>query len=181
MRKVVTPGIRYLLFNMTDPVVGGYTPQKRKLRQAISLSVDSQAIIDLLSQGQGQAAEYIIPPGLFGYDKNYKNPFRRYDPKLTRAKQLLKEAGYPGGKDAKTGERLTLYFDNTATTAAGRQYVGLLEKQVSRFGHQIRVASVASCGVARARGQRAMAVYFVWLVGRLSRPGKFRLSFIRPQ
>ena len=134
MRKVVTPSIYYMLFNMTDPVVGGYSPQKRKLRQAISLAIDSQAIINLLSQGQGKSAEYLIPPGLFGYDKNYKNPYRRYDPKLTRAKQLLKEAGYPGGKDAKSGERLTLYNDNTATTAAGRQFVGLLEKQITALG-----------------------------------------------
>ena len=37
------PNVYYLAFNMTDSVVGGYTPQKRKLRQAISMAIDVQA------------------------------------------------------------------------------------------------------------------------------------------
>jgi ABC-type transport system substrate-binding protein len=137
LRKVVDPGISYLLFNMDDPVVGGYTPQKRKLRQAISLSLDAQAFLDLFSQGNGKLAEFIIPPGLFGYDENYKNPYRRYDPSLKRAKELLAEAGYPNGIDKKTGQKLTIYFDNAGVTAAGRQYAGLLVKQVSRLGIKV--------------------------------------------
>ncbi len=126
--------ISYFAFNMNDPVFGGYTPQKQKLRQAISLAVDSQEFIDLFSQGNGRAAQSVMPPGLFGYDPDYKNPFRQYDPKLTRAKKLLAEAGYPNGIDKKTGERLTLYYDNALTDAAGRQYVSLITRQISALG-----------------------------------------------
>ncbi len=138
MRKVVTPGVNYLAFNMSDPVVGGYTEQKRKLRQAISLSIDAQAFIDLFSQGQGRTAESIVPPGLFGYEKNYKNPYRRYEPQLKKAKQLLKEAGYPDGRDAKSGEKLTLFFDTRTVTAAGRQYSALLVKQLRQLGIEVQ-------------------------------------------
>ncbi|MDQ3814902.1 MAG: ABC transporter substrate-binding protein, partial [Armatimonadota bacterium] len=134
LRRSVDLNISYFAFNMTDPVVGGYTPEKRKLRQAISLAIDAQSFIDLFSQGIGRTAEFLVPPGLFGYDPNYRNPYRRYERQLTRAKQLLAEAGYPGGIDKKTGDRLTIYYDNTATDASGRQEVGLVKKQIEALG-----------------------------------------------
>ncbi len=132
MHRDVSANIGYLIFNMEDPVVGGYTPQKRKLRQAISTAVNSQEFIDLFSQGLGKPAEFLLPPGIFGYDPSYKNPYRQYN--LDRAKQLLAEAGYPNGIDSKTGDRLTLYYDNAAVTPAGRQQVGLLTKQIEALG-----------------------------------------------
>ena len=124
--------VYYFAFNMSDPVFGGYTPQRRKLRQAISTAIDAQADIDLFSNGLGRQAQFLIPPRLFGYDADYKNPYRQYN--VERAKQLLAEAGYPGGVDAKTHQRLTLYFDNAGTTAEGRLLVGLTQKQVEAIG-----------------------------------------------
>ncbi|MBW3623629.1 MAG: hypothetical protein KY468_09515 [Armatimonadetes bacterium] len=124
--------IGYFAFNMDDPVFGGYTPQKRKLRQAISLAVDSQAFIDLFNQGLGENADFLIPPGIYGYEPGYQNPYRQHNPE--KAKALLAEAGYPNGIDPKSGERLTLIHDNTATNAAGRQFVGLLKKQIEAIG-----------------------------------------------
>ena len=144
LRKDTQINIDYLAFNMSDPVVGGYTPEKQKLRQAISLAIDSQAFIDLFSQGNGKNAQFIIPPGVFGYEADYKNPYRQYDPDLTKAKQLLAEAGYPDGIDKKTGEKLTINYDNSATNAAGRQLVGLVIKQVERLGIHVVSQSTRS-------------------------------------
>jgi len=132
LRKAPQPSIRYFIFNMEDPVVGGYTPEKRKLRQAIALAINSRDFIDLHNMGQGIAAQGIIPPGLFGYDETYKNPYRQND--LTRAKQLLAEAGYPGGKDPKTGGPLTIYFEYIELGTTMIQFAGLLEKQVEALG-----------------------------------------------
>jgi ABC-type transport system substrate-binding protein len=132
LQREVSANILYFCFNMDDPVFGGYTPQKRKLRQAISLAIDSQAYIDLFNQGLGRPAEFLLPPGIFGYDSNYKNPYRRYS--VEHAKQLLAEAGYANGIDPKTGERLTLYFDNTGVDAGGRQFVALVTKQIEAIG-----------------------------------------------
>jgi ABC-type transport system substrate-binding protein len=127
-------GVTYFAFNMRDPVLGGYTPQKRKLRQAISLAVNAQEFIELFDQGNGLRAQSVIPPGIYGYDANYRNPYRTYDPKMKRAKQLLKEAGYPDGIDTKTGQRLTVYYDNARTDAAGRQFIGLISRQIEALG-----------------------------------------------
>lgn len=137
LHRAADPNIFYLAFNMRDPLVGGYSLKQRRLRQAISLAVDAQAHIDLFSQGNGIPAQFLIPPGIFGYDPAYKNPYRQYN--VAKAKQLLAEAGYPGGIDPKTGERLTIYYDNTAITAAGRQALGLITKQIEEIG--VRLAS----------------------------------------
>jgi len=132
LTRTTDPRIDYFAFNMEDPVWGGYGPAQRKLRQAVSLTLDAQSSIDLFSQGNGIPAEFIVPPGVFGYDPGYRNPYRRDD--LARAKQLLEEAGYPGGVDPQTGERLTLYYDNAAVTAAGRLHVGWVKKKVEALG-----------------------------------------------
>lgn len=141
LRRSQTANIQYFCFNMADPVVGGYEEKKRKLRQAISLAVNAREFINLFSQGLGREAQFLLPPALFGYDASFKNPFRQYDPKLARAKALLKEAGYPGGRDSK-GERLTIYFDNANTTPAGRQFNGLIKRQIEALG--IRLESRVS-------------------------------------
>lgn len=131
------PNIDYFAFNMNDPTVGGYTPQKQKLRQAISMAIDTQSELDLFASGLGTQAQFLIPPGLFGYDKSFRNPYREFN--VAAARRLLAEAGYPDGIDSKTGERLTIYCDNAATTAAGRQFVQFLIKQFDRLG--IRLVS----------------------------------------
>jgi len=140
LRTDTEPTVYYFAFNMTDPVVGGYTPQKRKLRQAISTAIDSQTFIDLFEQGVGQPADFAIPPGISGYDPNYHNPYRQYN--VVRAKQLLAEAGYPGGIDSKTGERLTIYYDNSATTALARQEAELIQKQIGAIGINCQLRTV---------------------------------------
>lgn len=133
MRRSATANIQYFCFNMKDPVVGGYDEKHRKLRQAISLAINSREFINLFSQGLGKQAQFILPPGLFGYEESYQNPYRQYDPALKLAKQLLKEAGYPDGRDVK-GERLTIYFDNSNTTPAGRQFNALVKRQIEALG-----------------------------------------------
>lgn len=129
----------WLAFNMKDPVFGGYTDEKRKLRQAISLSIDADAYIDIICQGMGRPSEYIVAPGLDGYDAHYRNPNRRFDPSLKRAKQLLAEAGYANGIDPATGEKLTLRLLNFATTPSLRQMIRLFVAQIQALG--IRVES----------------------------------------
>lgn len=136
------PTITYMCFNMDDKEWGGYSPAKRKLRQAVSLSISGEAYNDLIKQGTASTANFIVPPGLFGYEESYRNPYRQSN--VERAKQLLVEAGYPGGKNAKTGERLTLTWNNTATTAAGRQLVGLIQRQIEATGIQVESKSMRS-------------------------------------
>ncbi len=148
LSREVAVDVSYFAFNMNDPVVGGVDAsgnplapdealKHRKLRQAISCSIDIQKYIDIVYLGLGKPAQQIVAPGLFGYDPNYKNPYRQYDPE--KAKRLLAEAGYPNGIDPKSGDRLTLFWDNSLDSPAGRQEIGLFQQMIEAIG--IRVVS----------------------------------------
>ena len=114
--KTVEPSIRYIGFNMDDSVVGAPAGERgRKLRQAMSLAIDVEPVsASCSSTAAACRRRRRLPPGIFGYDAGYKNPFRQYD--LARARKLLAEAGYENGIDPATGNRLKLSFDTSATT-----------------------------------------------------------------
>lgn len=66
----------------------------RRVRQALSLAVDKQAILDVVYQGEvGTIPGSLIPPGMLGHDPAI-GPVA-HDP--ARAKALLAEAGLPDG------------------------------------------------------------------------------------
>jgi ABC-type transport system substrate-binding protein len=114
--KEVEPSVFYIGFNMEDRVVGAPAGEKgRKLRQAMSLAVNVEEYLRLFLNGRGVPAQSPLPPGIFGYSKDYRNPFGR--PDLKRARQLLAEAGYRNGIDPATSQPLKLSFD-TGNTAA---------------------------------------------------------------
>ncbi|MEQ1406655.1 ABC transporter substrate-binding protein [Neorhizobium sp. Rsf11] len=66
---------------------------KPEVRRALSLSINREALVDRIMDGQGVPAGQVVPEGYFGYDPAIKvDP---YDP--NKAKQLLADAGYPDG------------------------------------------------------------------------------------
>lgn len=65
----------------------------RRVRQAISLAVDRQALVGQYVLGFGVPASQLVPQAIFGYDPGL--PQLRHDP--DRAKRLLKAAGYGRG------------------------------------------------------------------------------------
>jgi ABC-type oligopeptide transport system substrate-binding subunit len=66
-----------------------------KVRQALSLAIDRQAIAQVASPDQPGGS--LVPSGIVGYDQV---PATAFDP--DKAKQLLADAGYPGGKGIPT-------------------------------------------------------------------------------
>jgi len=64
-----------------------------KVRQALTMAVNKQAIIDAVYQGAGSAAKNLIPPTMWGYNKDIVE--YPYDP--VKAKELLKESGHADG------------------------------------------------------------------------------------
>jgi peptide/nickel transport system substrate-binding protein len=66
-----------------------------RVRRAINHAVDRESIVKSLLQGYGTALGQPFSPGWLGYNPELK-PYA-YDPK--KARELLAEAGYPGGFD----------------------------------------------------------------------------------
>ena len=86
----------------TDPLLGTYFLRinvrrpglsDARIRQALSLAVDRSSIVERLLHGGQKPALSFIPPGLAGYAPAL--PDRRT---LEDARNLLAEAGHPGGK-----------------------------------------------------------------------------------
>jgi len=68
-----------------------------KVRQAFNYAIDRQYIADKVLQGDATPGIYgIVPPSMPGYDYKSVTGYT-YDPE--KARKLLAEAGYPGGKN----------------------------------------------------------------------------------
>lgn len=67
-----------------------------RVRRALSLAIDRQTIVDRVSRLGQPIARTFIPPGVI---KEYQSPSDAgHDYNIELARQLLAEAGYPGGK-----------------------------------------------------------------------------------
>ncbi len=148
LQTSVATSVFYLGFNMLDPVVGGYTERARKLRHAISIAIDQEEFISIFQNGRGIPAQGPVPPGIFGYREGKEgiNPYV-YDwvdgaprrKSVEFAKKLLMEAGYPNGRDAKTGEPLLLNLDTTATGVGSKSRLDWYVKQLEKLEVQLVV------------------------------------------
>ncbi|WP_062260471.1 ABC transporter substrate-binding protein [Endozoicomonas arenosclerae] len=142
----IRPSINYTAFNMRDPVVGGYTEDRQKLRQAISIAWDDQEYVDIFENGLGKAAHGPVPPGLYGYREGQAgmNPYvydwnettgRAERKSLDYARRLLSEAGYPNGRHKETGEPLILYLDTTSRDNSPSS--DWMRRQLQKLGIQL--------------------------------------------
>jgi oligopeptide transport system substrate-binding protein len=84
-----TLGLLYIGFNtQVKPF------DDKRVRQAFNYAVDKEAIVREITQMGSLPANGVLPPGMPGHDPDLHG--YPYDP--AKAKQLLAEAGYPGGK-----------------------------------------------------------------------------------
>ena len=144
----VAPTIMYLGFNMRDPVVGGDSERARKLRLALSIAIDQEEFISVFLNGRGTPAMHPVPPGIFGNEAGEVgiNPevYTWQNGQTVRkpaeaARQLMVEAGYPGGRDAQSGEPLVMHLDTTSSGLGEKAYVDWLTKQLRKIDLQLVV------------------------------------------
>ncbi len=99
-----------------------------KVRQAISYAIDKDALIkQTLPEGTEKAIEF-IPPSVNGYNEDVEE--YDYDPK--KAKELLKEAGYPDG--------FTVEFNYP--TGVSRPYMPTPEQVFTNISAQLKEVGI---------------------------------------
>jgi peptide/nickel transport system substrate-binding protein/oligopeptide transport system substrate-binding protein len=130
--------IFHLRVNLKDNAMGD-----PKVRQALAMAIDRQTIIDTVLQGQGSPAYGIIPPGLSAFDPNY-NPFPH---DIQKAKDLLKEAGYPEGID------LTV---RTGQVETENRVLGAIQQQVAEANIRLTINSTEKSVYDKDRGDCTM-------------------------
>ncbi|ANH69907.1 ABC transporter substrate-binding protein [Mitsuaria sp. 7] len=137
--RTVASDVLFTVFNMEDPVVGGYTPDRIALRRAVSLAMDVQRELSLVRRGQAVQAQSLYMPGTTGYDAAFKSDMSTYDP--ARAKALLDLYGYvdkdgDGWRDKPDGSPLVLE-SLTTPEQFQRQIDEIVQKNLNAVGLRI--------------------------------------------
>ena len=146
LSTAIETSVFYTGFNMLDPVVGGDSDRARLLRQAIAIAVDFEEYISIFQNGRGEVAQSPLPPGIFGYREGEAgmNPvthlwrgghLQRRD--IGEAQRLLALAGYPEGRDPKTGGPLILYYDTPAAGPDSKAMLQWYRKQLDKLGIEL--------------------------------------------
>jgi ABC-type transport system substrate-binding protein len=149
----------FIAFNMLDPVVGDgpdgelnaeAKARNRKLRQALSIAIDWEEYSKVFPKKAGETAMGPLPLGIFGSREGTPegvNPVTHVwkDGKAVRrsieeAKKLLAEAGYPNGRDAKSGKPLVINYDFYAPPTPERKpEIDWVVRQFAKLDIQLEV------------------------------------------
>lgn len=175
--ETVEASFWYLGFNWLDPVLGGgKTPEEarraRLLRQAISIAVDWEENIAIFQKNQGIPAHGPLPPGLFGWRDDGPSAFnpvvyrKTEEGRVVRrsiedAKALLREAGYPDGRDALTGKPLILSFDYQNAAQGSKAYLEWYQRQFAKLGIQLDIRAT-DYNRFQDKMNRGAAQIFLW-------------------
>ena len=121
-----------IIVDSTNPVVKNSPLKARKIRQAINYGFDRRKMVLYLRNSLGTPAESgFVPMGLPSFDTNRVKGYH-YDP--ARTKQLLAEAGYPGGQGLPGIKLLTI--------AIYSDMANFIAKQLSESGIPVQVEVV---------------------------------------
>lgn len=138
--RISEPEITYTLFNMRDPVVGGYTPEKIALRRALAMSYNIKEEIGLIRKNQAVKAEMPVPRGVVGHDPDYRSSIP-YD--IDLANRLLDHFGYKRGADGyrrfPDGTALEVVM-NREPDSVSRQYGELWKRGLDQIGIRLKLA-----------------------------------------
>lgn len=156
----------YLNFNVEDGAL-----KDKRVRQAVALAMDRQAIIAALWRGHARLADTLLPPGHWARAEDAQLPQYPHDP--GRAARLLEEAGYHAGSDG-VRLRLTLKISTDETT---RMLAVVLQQELQAAGIavSIRAAEFGTFYSDVTRG--AFQMYILKWIGSNEDPDIFRYMY----
>ena len=155
----------YLHFDYVDdapPGVSGADGKNpfrdRRVREAISKAIDRDAIVARIMGGAAMAAGELLPPMMFGANKDMQAP--KLD--VGAAKKLLAEAGYPNGFTLVLSAPNDRYVNDAQVAQAVAQ-------MLTRLGLKVSVDAMTSSQFFAKRTRREFGF---WLAGWISDTGE---------
>jgi len=152
--RELSPYVGYDMFNMENPLVGGYDPQHVALRRAIAMGYNLPQQIKILLKDQGIPAHSPIAPGVIGYDPNFHSTEQEYNP--ARANALLDVFGYrdvdgDGYREQPNGQSLVLEYKYSSGSGRAREAADLWVKSMKTIGLRIDTRGVQFADLLRDR------------------------------
>jgi ABC-type transport system substrate-binding protein len=154
-------GTFYLLFNESIEPLNDV-----KVRQALFMAVDNQAILDAMYNGMGSVSKTFVAKGVLGY--NPDAPEIKYDPEA--AKALLAEAGYPNGFT------MDIAQSSTATLVAQR-VAEILQSYFAQVGVTVNIITLDSAAYYADRGEGKLPTYYNSWSADFNDPDNFLYTF----
>ena len=156
----------YIGFNMRDAVIGqasdpAANERHRKLRQAFAAAIDLKKFVEVIFNNRYMPANSPIPPGVAGHtDKPYP-----YEYDLERARRLIAEAGYPGGRDAQGRPlRLSMVMPGSGSTDA-RQEADFFEESLRAIGVNLVVQQLSFAEYLRREHDGETQIFWAgWVI-----------------
>jgi peptide/nickel transport system substrate-binding protein len=149
------------LDSFAEPSVGipdtnGKNPLKdKRVREALSMAIDRDAIVKRIMQNLGVAAGDLLPQPMFGSRADAK--VQKYD--LAAAKKLLADAGYPNGFTITLGTPNDRYINDSDVAQA-------VASMWTRIGVKTNVDSIKSTVFFKNRDEYKYSAYLAgWGAG----------------
>lgn len=159
VEKVVL-GVTYLSINETiEPF------DDVRVRKAIQMAIDKQAILDSMYEGTGVPANGIYPEGLVAYNENL--PEIEYDPE--GAKELLAEAGYPDGFE--------MTISQTANSPKDLEINEIIQSQLSDIGVTVTIDQMDEASWYDVRATGELPMYMATWYADFNDPDNFIYTF----
>ncbi|WP_341702395.1 ABC transporter substrate-binding protein [Ferrovibrio sp.] len=138
------------------PDVKGKNPLKDvRVRKALSMAINRDAIASRIMEGLGQPTGDFLPYPMFGTRKDAKP--EKYDPEA--AKKLLAEAGYPNGFEITLGTPNDRYINDAEVSQA-------VASQWTRIGVKTKVEAVTKTVFFKNRDDYKYSAYLAgWGAG----------------
>lgn len=111
-------------------MVGG--KKNAYLRKAMALAYDEVPTIEKFYLGLAKKAEFLIPPGITGYDAGFTNVDRVYS--LVKARELLEKEGHANGEGIPE-----ITYNYTLSDSTSRQLAEYLQRSMAQLGIKIKI------------------------------------------
>ena len=137
--RMPNPVLNYFTFNVRDADWGGMQAGRVALRRAVLMAIDDQAYVREVREGQAQALDWPVPPGLPGAWPGYHGVLG-FDPAAARS--LLDQFAYrvcqpaTGLRCRPDGRQLTLRVAGRANSM-GRSEIEFLRRALAAIGVQL--------------------------------------------